>query len=69
MSEPVVRVGEVIVEFEAEQDLQDVDQEDVDDQLGQDDDYGEDQVVVEISLLDAVALGNFCLIGEEDDVD
>ncbi len=68
MSKFVVAVGKVVVKFVAMQDLQNVQKEDIDNHLGQDDNYREDQVIVQVTLSNLIALRDFGLISKQDNI-
>ena len=67
MSEFVVAVCEIIIEFVAVEDFEDVEEEDVDYHVREDHDYREDQVIVEVIFSYLVSLGDLSFIGEHFD--
>ena len=68
VTELVVAVGEVVVDLEAPQDFEQVQQEHVDYHRGHYDDYRKYQVVVQVTLCYRVPLGDLRLVREQNDV-
>ena len=69
MSELVVTVSKVVIEFVAVNDFQDMKQKYINYHLREYNDYTEDEVVGQISLTDGVLLRDLCLISKEYHID